>query len=189
MPPLYNGDNNSVNMKYDIFIVIKGVEKIVVMIGIVTYSLVMSSSAESYQLLFEEIRHLHNRLRWLGDQIHDDVGQTSAKRSLLLSLHREGPCTVPDLARERLVSRQIIQTQINLLLEDGLVEPKKNPNHKRSKHMVLTAKGRGLVDRMLSREAELLQEVESPPSAGELREMAEKLAMLRQRLEAGYSET
>lgn len=143
--------------------------------------------AGPYQQLFEEIRRLHNRLRWLGDQIHEDMGQTSAKRSLLLSLHREGPSTVPDLARERLVSRQIVQTQINLLLEDGLVAPRVNPRHKRSRHLALTRKGRDLVERMLAREAALLEDIGSPLTPSEVAGAARSLAQIRAHLEQGYS--
>lgn len=146
----------------------------------------MNPYAGPYQQLFEEIRRLHNRLRWLGDQIHTDMDQTSAKRSLLLSLHREGPCTVPELARERLVSRQIIQTQINLLLEDGLVTPRKNPRHKRSKHMALTRKGRDMVERMLAREAALLEDMGSPLSPTEVTDAARSLGRIREHLEQGY---
>jgi len=146
----------------------------------------MSQFNGPYQQLFEEIRRLHNRLRWLGDQVHEDMGQTSAKRSLLLSLFREGPCTVPELAKERLVSRQIIQTQINLLLEEGLVTPRSNPRHKRSKQMALTRKGRDLVERMLAREAALLEDIGSPLSPAEVTESAHSLSLIREHLEQGF---
>lgn len=143
----------------------------------------MKTSIELYQDLFEEIRRMHNRLRWLGDQVHQKAGQTSAKRSLLLSLHREGACTVPDLARERLVSRQIIQTQINLLVEEGLVKSRPNPRHKRSKQMVLTARGRGVVDKMLKREEELLRNAGAPISRENFEETVANLKSLREHLE------
>jgi DNA-binding MarR family transcriptional regulator len=143
----------------------------------------MEKIIETYQDLFEEIRRLHNRLRWLGDQAHEKAGQTSAKRSLLLSLHREGPCTVPDLARERLVSRQIIQTQVNLLMEEGLVISQVNPRHKRSKQMTLTRKGTRLVEKMLTRETELLMDTGSPLSFQELAETVAHLQKFRAHLE------
>lgn len=143
----------------------------------------MENVIDDYQNLFEEIRRLHNRLRWLGDQAHEAAGQSSAKRSLLLSLHREGPCTVPDLARERLVSRQIIQTQINLLMEEGLVASQVNPRHKRSRQMVLTRNGRQIVEKMLVREAELLMNAGSPLRPPELRETVERLQKFRLHLE------
>lgn len=143
----------------------------------------MKIDPDCYQDLFEELRHLHNRLRWLGDQVHGKAGQTSVKRSLLLSLHREGPTPVPDLARERLVSRQIVQTQMNLLIEDGLVTGKPNPRHKRSKQLALTHKGKALVERMLQREKELLCEADIPLSQTELRDTTENLRRIRKHLE------
>ncbi|MDF3130156.1 MarR family transcriptional regulator [Kiritimatiellaeota bacterium B1221] len=143
----------------------------------------MKDTNELYQDLFEEIRRTHNVLRWLGDQVHEKVGQTSAKRSLLFSIYREGACTVPDLARERLVSRQIIQTQINLLLDEGLVASQDNPKHKRSKQMVLTKKGKKLVEKMLEREGLLLKRAGSPLSEKDLGDTVAHLRVLRAHLE------
>lgn len=148
----------------------------------------MYELAAPYQELYEEIRKLHNRLRWLGDQVHEEDGQTSAKRSLLISLHRDGPTPVPELARERLVSRQIIQTQINLLQEEGLVEPRSNPRHKRSKCMALTRKGRDVVERMLARESALLEDIGSPLTAEQVLVTAGYLSTIRKHLEQGFSE-
>lgn len=148
----------------------------------------MYELAAPYQELYEEIRKLHNRLRWLGDQVHAEDGQTSAKRSLLISLHREGPTPVPELAKERLVSRQIIQTQMNLLQEEGLVTPKPNPRHKRSKCMALTRKGRDVVERMLARESALLEDIGSPLTAEEVWSCAGHLSTIRKHLEQGFSE-
>lgn len=146
----------------------------------------MYELAAPYQELYEEIRKLHNRLRWLGDQVHAEDGQTSAKRSLLISLHRDGPTPVPDLARERLVSRQIIQTQMNLLQEEGLVTPRANPKHKRSKCLALTRKGRDVVERMLARESALLEDIGSPLTAEEVLVTASHLSTIRKHLEAGF---
>ncbi len=143
----------------------------------------MKNAIELYQDLFEEIRRTHNVLRWLGDQVHEKVGQTSAKRSLLFSIYREGACTVPDLARERLVSRQIIQTQINLLLDEGLVASQENPKHKRSKQMVLTKKGKKLVEKMLEKEGLLLQQAGTPLPEKDLDATVEHLRVLRAHLE------
>lgn len=145
----------------------------------------MYELAAPYQELYEEIWKLHNRLRWLGDQVHAEDGQTSAKRSLLISLHRDGPTTVPVLARERLVSRQIIQSQMNLLQAEGLVTSRANPRHRRSRCLVLTRKGRDVVERMLAREAALLEDMGSPLTAEEVLLAAGHLATIRRHLEVG----
>ncbi len=146
----------------------------------------MSESSNPYQEFFAEVGKLNNHLRWLGDRVHESLGQTAAKRSLLLSLEREGPLTVPEMARERLVSRQIIQTQVNLLMEEGLVEARENPRHRRSKKMALTRKGRDMTEKMLSREAALLEDIGSPLSPTEVRQTSEALSKIRLRIAEGF---
>lgn len=143
----------------------------------------MSKLEDLYQEMFEEVRRTHNRLRWVGDTLHEQEGVSTATRSLLCSLHREGPLTVPDLARERLVSRQIIQTQVNLLLEMGLVKAQANPKHRRSKHMVLTAKGEKLVSGMLKKESGLLASLGAPLTEQEVTATIAGLRGLRTHLE------
>lgn len=143
----------------------------------------MSTENESYQVLFEEVRRLHNQLRWVGDRLHQDAGVTTAMRSLLFSLDREGPTTVPDLARERLVSRQIIQTQMNELLKLELVVPQENPQHRRSKLLALTPTGQALVKEMLQREEALLDKGGSPMPLDQVESASESLRTLREHLE------
>jgi len=136
----------------------------------------MTSDPALYLDLFEEIRKLHNQLRWMGDQIHGEQGQSSARRSLLFSLYRDGPLTVPELAAERLVSRQIIQTQMNSLLDEGLVVSRRNPRHKRSHQLALSRKGRALVERMRERELELLEQLNGLLSPSELSQTIDSLS-------------
>lgn len=61
---------------------------------------------------------------------------------VLRSLVKEGPQTVPEMARTRPVSRQHCQTICNALEAQGLVEFVENPKHKRSKLVRPTKKGR-----------------------------------------------
>ncbi len=140
-------------------------------------------SFETVQTVFDEIRRLNNRLRWLGDHVHADLGLTAVKRSLLLSLERDGTLTVPELARERLVSRQIIQTQINELLAEGLVESVPNPRNRRSRRIALTEAGRGLLDSMETREKQILKETGLPIPDDRMETLAADLRTIRERLE------
>lgn len=140
-------------------------------------------SFETIQSVFDEIRRLNNRLRWLGDHVHADLGLTAVKRSLLLSLEREGPRTVPELARERLVSRQIIQTQINELIAAGLVEPIENPRNRRSHRIALTKQGGETLGRMAERERGILGRAGSPLPAERMAELAADLHQIREHLE------
>jgi DNA-binding MarR family transcriptional regulator len=85
------------------------------------------------------------------------------------------------------VSRQIIQSQMNLLQKEGLVTPVKNPRHRRSKCLALTRKGRDVVERMLVREAALLEDIGSPLTPEEVRTTAGGLSKIRRHLEVGFS--
>lgn len=61
---------------------------------------------------------------------------------ILRLLVKDGPQTVPDMARSRPVSRQHCQTIANALEAQGLVEFIDNPKHKKSKLVRATRKGR-----------------------------------------------
>jgi DNA-binding MarR family transcriptional regulator len=61
---------------------------------------------------------------------------------ILRLLVRDGPQTVPEMARSRPVSRQHCQTIANALEAQGLVEFIDNPRHKKSKLVRATRKGR-----------------------------------------------
>ena len=66
----------------------------------------------------------------------------------LRMLVKDGPQTVPEMARSRPVSRQHCQTIINALEAQGLVEFVDNPKHKTSKLVRATKKGRARFESM-----------------------------------------
>lgn len=61
---------------------------------------------------------------------------------ILRMLVKDGPQTVPDMARSRPVSRQHCQTIANALEAQGYVEFVDNPKHKKSKLVRATRRGR-----------------------------------------------
>lgn len=67
---------------------------------------------------------------------------------ILRSLVKEGPQTVPGMARTRPMSRQHCQTIANALEAQGYVEFIDNPKHKTSKLLRATKKGRARFDSM-----------------------------------------
>jgi DNA-binding MarR family transcriptional regulator len=92
--------------------------------------------------LVGRIPRLYSLLKALGDGIHAEVGVTPSMRSVLAALSFGEPRAVPDLARDRAVSRQHIQAVINDLLLAGLVEASANPAHRRSPRYAPTQEGR-----------------------------------------------
>ena len=91
-----------------------------------------------------------------------------------MSLQQLGEQTVPQLARARPVSRQFMQTLVNKLLDEGLVDYIENPAHKRSRLVRLTQKGSAAVKIMIQRELKVLDGITLWISAEEL-QLAEKV--------------
>ena len=94
-----------------------------------------------------------------------------------------GPQTVPELAGQRFISRQIVQNQINDLQEAGIVKTKANPNHKRSSLISLTAKGKKMIARMSKSEMEMLKDIDWLPESEELSTCLRVLDLIYDRLE------
>jgi DNA-binding MarR family transcriptional regulator len=130
--------------------------------------------------LIDEVRLLFNTLVRRGEALHAREPVTMGMRAVLEFLKRNGPTSVPAIARSRGVTRQHIQSLVNPLLEHGLVEAAANPAHRRSPLMLLTAKGERTIDRMRRREASVLGDVRL--AAAELRSAAATLRALRRSL-------
>jgi DNA-binding MarR family transcriptional regulator len=107
--------------------------------------------------LMDETVALFHRLRVVAESVHRQGALSAGRRGLLRSLRTGGPQTVPQLARSRPVSRQHIQSLVNGLLADGLVDLAPNPGHRRSLLVRLTRAGERLVDTIGRRERELLR--------------------------------
>lgn len=105
------------------------------------------------------VRRLFHVLAGTADRAHADLGITASMRAVLETLHERGSRTVPQVAREQVVSRQHIQVVVNGLLEAGLVECHDNPDHLRSPIVRLSAAGTRACEAIRRREARLLAEL------------------------------
>ena len=113
----------------------------------------MTANPKQIEAVTSAVRGLFHRLRAFGDRLHADLGITTAMRGVMESLSKNGPMTVPQMARQRPVSRQHIQMLVNQLSEAGLCASLPNPEHKRSVLIDLTANGRNAFDEIRRREA------------------------------------
>jgi len=120
------------------------------------------------------------RLRYAANQIHGEGTLTGGWRGILRVLRRNGPMTVPDLARSRPVSRQAAQSVVNNLLKNGLVDRIPNPAHKRSRLVQLTGLSREVIDRMNRRELELATLYAANFSTEDLRRAEEVTRIFRE---------
>jgi len=129
--------------------------------------------------MITETVSLFHRLRVVADQIHHRGEMTGALRSILRGLDKLGEQTVPQMARARAVSRQHVQTLVNQLVGERLVEFVANPAHKRSPLARLTALGKKTVDAMNRNEARLLSKADLDVTDKDLRQAAETLRTVR----------
>ncbi|MFN0085692.1 MAG: MarR family winged helix-turn-helix transcriptional regulator [Blastocatellia bacterium] len=138
----------------------------------------------AFNELVDETVRLYRRLNILAEQVHNQGEMSGGLRGILRGLNREGPRTVPQLARSRNVSRQHIQMLINRLEEAGYVELVDNPAHKRSPLARLTARGKTAVESMNRHEERLLSRANTGASEKRMAEAAETLRTIRQFFES-----
>jgi len=131
------------------------------------------------EALFNETRLLFHALKHWAEALHEDLGLTAPMRAVLELLLREGPRTVPEMARLRGVSRQHVQQQVDALLERGLLERLGNPAHKRSPRLALTDEGRALIQNTRARELDVLGRMQVGVSDHAAQEAAHVLSAWR----------
>jgi DNA-binding MarR family transcriptional regulator len=147
-------------------------------------------------------RHRHPQLARLIDAAQDVArrchtatvlaqdrrGLSKGRLSLLRELEREGPQTVPQLARALLVSRQHVQVLTNSLAESGYVEFAGNPAHKRSRLVRLAATGSELVAELERSERQLFEALLVEADPVDLERAAEVLRRVSSALKAARSQ-
>jgi DNA-binding MarR family transcriptional regulator len=136
----------------------------------------------AFEALAREVRRLFHQLRASAEELHASGTLTVPQRAVLESLYRDGPQTVPALARARPVSRQHIQVLVNRLAELKLVRARGNPAHRRSPLIELSPEGRRHFEAMRRREHRALAGSGLPVSDRELRTAAEVVRALRDHL-------
>ena len=134
---------------------------------------------EPIEELLNEVRLLWHRLVQVGERLHAREPLTLSMRAVLEFLAREGPATVPGIARSRHVTRQHVQALANGLLARRLVELVDNPAHKRSPLVRLTRAGERTIRRMKAREAPLLARCAVGVSRSDVKKAVEALRAVR----------
>jgi len=128
-----------------------------------------------HEALFDETRRLFHVLKEWTEALHFGVDITAGMRALLELLLREGSMSVPDAARARAVSRQLVQQQVDALGDRKLVQREPNPAHKRSPLIGLTDRGRALIQNMRADELHALSRLQAGTSDSAIRDAAQVL--------------
>ncbi len=132
--------------------------------------------------LLNQVQIAAGRFTEASAAVYRDLGVTGAMKQVLVRVAASGQrATVPQLARSEGVSRQHVQTLADRLADRGLIVFEPNPLHARSPLVILTPKGRAVVETLRECEDGLVGELASElPS-----DVATALAVLR-RLNAAF---
>ncbi len=133
--------------------------------------------------VIRSIRACFNRLRALGDNLHESIEVTSAMRAVMESISDSGEQTVSDIARQKSVSRQHVQVLADQLAESGFINFKKNPTHKRASLLAFTAKGARTFSNIRKRESDVLCELARDLSEKDVATTLRMLLALEEKLD------
>lgn len=101
-----------------------------------------------------------------------------ADRAVLEFLYPDEALTVPDIASRYQVSRQHVQNTVNGLLDQKLLVTRRNPQHKRSRFLVLTRKGKTLFDRIKDDDEKILRKIFAQIEKTDVKQTRETLQTL-----------
>jgi DNA-binding MarR family transcriptional regulator len=133
--------------------------------------------------LADEVRLNYHSLVRLAGALHGALKVTAPMRVVLEFLQARGPTPVPRIAQTRGVSRQHVQTIVNELLDEGLVELRDNPAHRRSCLVVLTAAGDATIGGIRDTERRMLGDTFSDLDAAAVLSATETLRAVRRRID------
>ncbi|SFP36629.1 MarR family transcriptional regulator [Actinomadura madurae] len=107
------------------------------------------------------------------------VGGVNFARTQVLGQLREGPQSVPAVARRLSLTRQSVQSVMDRLLEAGLVERTPNPGHRSSSLFRITAQGSAVMDGVRGRAARMYAAIAAEFTASEIEDLTAMLQRLR----------
>jgi DNA-binding MarR family transcriptional regulator len=112
-----------------------------------------SDAARRFAALVADVYELAGELAACGERIARHAGQSGA-RWKVLSAASVGGQTVPQLARRLGLARQSVQRVCDALEDEGLVEYRDNPDHRRSARVDLTSRGTQTLSKLSAAAAE-----------------------------------
>ena len=145
----------------------------------------MAAASSEYEVIWL-VRRLFRAMARAADAYLGAHGLTAADRAVLEFLYPEQALTVPEIASRYQVSRQHVQLTVTTLLEDGFLEARHNPRHKRSPLIAMTRVGRDLFAKIREVEASHVDALFTDIPAGDIEATRRTLeAMYFQNLKQG----
>jgi DNA-binding MarR family transcriptional regulator len=134
--------------------------------GVETAVTKRSTAGEAFTRIVLQVLEVHGVLREHGERLTAPSGQTPARWQVLGAIEGD-PLTASQIGRRMGLTRQAVQRVVNVLSAEHLVELIPNPDHARSPHVALTAKGRAVVEAIHERQARWANELGTRLSVAE----------------------
>ena len=95
-----------------------------------------------FQLLFGNIIRINGAFLEVAEKICSNDELITVPIWRVIAVIRINPMTVPEVAKYLGIKRQSVQSTVNQMKRRGLINLRKNPNHKTSPLVILTKKGK-----------------------------------------------
>lgn len=113
-------------------------------------------------------RPLMQRAEMLVERHLDGTGLSVRMRAVLEILQDTEGLPVPELARRLEIQRQYVQVMVNEVIAAGYAAKAPNPGHRRSSLIVLTERGRNLIEGVMAREQAVVEALAAGFDAAEV---------------------
>jgi DNA-binding MarR family transcriptional regulator len=133
--------------------------------------------------ILDEVFRLRSRLLESAEAIAAAAGLTSARWQVLGAVEH-APLPVAQAARNLGLTRQAVQETSDAMEREGLIEFHENPDHKRARLVVPTAKGRKALELLKPRQMQFVALMGGRHSLDELQTTLDVLRKARTTLEA-----
>ena len=110
-----------------------------------------------FQLLFGNIIRINGAFLEVAEKICSNDPLITVPIWRVIAVIRINPMTVPEVAKYLGIKRQSVQSTVNQMKRRGLINLRKNPNHKTSPLVILTKKGNEKVDDILKYQKKLTE--------------------------------
>jgi len=150
-----------------------------------------TASGRALTALVLELFRLNNQLLAAGDRLVADIGLTSARWRVLGTIAAAArPQPVAWLARDMGGNRQNVQRIVNDLVNEGLVQFRPNPHHRRAQLVVLTDTGRRAFDNAMRLQTPWINDLSDGLRVADIDTTHQVIASLCRKLEgAGEGES
>ena len=140
-----------------------------------------SKAGDLFTKLVLEVFRVNGKLLAAGDHLTADLGLTSARWQVMGAIDDDA-IPVVYIADKMGLRRQSVQRVINVLADEGLVEFRDNPRHKRAKLVQLTRVGRQKLERISQIQSEWVDSIAQALDVGQLSNAIELLQQIQTRL-------